>query len=392
MKEIRSLVVFFWFSILHRFLESEGQMKRIILLLTGISFLLSPVPSMAGRIITDAAKRNLEIPDQVDHVICSGAGSLRLLTYLQAHNRIVAVDYMEKRRTRLDARPYAAANPQFREYPLFGEFRGYDNPELIIALEPQPQVIFKTYGTMGYNPDELQQKTGIPVIVLEYGDLRSHRHDLYQALRVMGQVMRKEKRAEQVILFFESNILELHERTKDIPKSERKSCFVGGIAFRGPHGFQSTEPGYPPFLFTHAKNVAYDPAMMVRGLHHSNVAKEKIVEWDPNIIFLDLATLQMGEKAGGLYELKTYPAYQTLTAVKKGEVYGVLPYNWYTRNFGSILANAYFVGKQLSPDRFSDIDPAVKADEIYSFLVSKPVFDQMSKAFQELLFKKIPVK
>jgi len=50
----------------------------------------------------------------------------------------------------------------------------------------------------------------------------------------------------------------------------------------------------------------------------------------------------MGDRAGGLFELKTDPAYQSLTAVQNGNVFGVLPYNWYTQNFGSILANAYF--------------------------------------------------
>jgi iron complex transport system substrate-binding protein len=100
----------------------------------------------------------------------------------------------------------------------------------------------------------------------------------------------------------------------------------------------------------------------------------------------------MGDKAGGLFGLKTDPAYQALTAVQKGQVYGVLPYNWYAQNFGSILANAYSIGKLLYPHGFRDIDPAAKADEIYTFLVGKLVFREMDRMFQGLAFKKIPVK
>jgi iron complex transport system substrate-binding protein len=342
------------------------------------------------KVIIDAAGRKVKLPDRVEHVICSGPGCLRLLTYLQAQNLIVAVDDMEKRRPIFDARPYALANPQFKKYPLFGEFRGYDNPELILALNPQPQAIFKTFSMMGHDPEKLQKKTSIPVLVLEYGDLANNRNSLYQALHIMGKVVDKEKRAEELVSFFESTIKELRDRTKCILEAARKSCFVGGIAFKGPHGFQSTELDYPPFLFVNAKNVAYEPFMKTIG--QSNIAKEKIVQWDPEILFLDLSTLQMGDKAGSLFELKKDPAYKALTAGQKGQVYGVLPYNWYAQNFGSILADAYFIGKLLYPDRFRDIDPAAKADEIYSFLVGKPVFREMDRMFQGLAFKKILVK
>jgi ABC-type iron transport system FetAB ATPase subunit len=77
-----------------------------------------------------------------------GPGALRLLTYLEAQDKIVAVDDMEKQRLQFDARPYALANPQFRDYPIFGEFRGHDHPERILTLDPLPQVIFKTYSSM----------------------------------------------------------------------------------------------------------------------------------------------------------------------------------------------------------------------------------------------------
>jgi len=66
------------------------------------------------------------------------------------------------------------------------------------------------------------------------------------------------------------------------------------------------------------------------------------------------------------------PALKALTAVQAGRVYGVLPYNWYTKNYGSILANAYFIGKMLYSERFKDVGPVAKADEIYQFFVGKP--------------------
>ena len=347
--------------------------------------------SASNRAITDSAGRQVEIPQIVEHVICSGPGALRLLTYLESQGKIVAVDDMEKQRPRFDARPYALANPQFKDYPIFGEFRGHDHPERILTLDPLPQVIFKTYSAMGHDPVELSKKTGIPVIVLNYGNLGRHRNAMFQSLRIMGEVLDKRERAENVIVFFDGLIADLQNRTADIPDHKRPGCFVGGIAYRGPHGFQSTEPIYPPYAFVNARNLAHDPSASHQALQHSSIAKEKIVVWDPAYLFLDLSTLQMGDKAGGLFELKTDPAYRHLTAVKSGRLYAVLPYNWYAQNFGSIMANAYFIGKMLYPKKFADIDPAARADEIYTFLVGKPVFAKMNAAFGCLVFQPVPL-
>ncbi len=354
-------------------------------------FAILPEVIAANRVITDATGRHVQIPQTVEHVICSGAGALRLLTYLESQDKIVAVDDMEKQRPQFDARPYALANPRFKDYPIFGEFRGHDHPEQILTLNPLPQVIFKTYSAMGHDPVELSKKTGIPVIVLNYGNLGKHRNAMFQSLRTMGEVMGKRVRAEIVVAFFNGLIADLQKRTADIPDRRRPGCLVGGIAYRGPHGFQSTEPTYPPFAFVNARNLAHDPSMSDQALQHSSVAKEKILAWDPAYLFLDLSTLQMDGKASGLFELKTDPVYRYLTAVQHGRLYAVLPYNWYTQNFGSILANAYFIGKILYPEKFTDIDPAVRADEIYTFLVGKPVFAKMNAAFEHLAFQPVPL-
>jgi len=342
--------------------------------------------------IKDALGNKPEISAEVKRVICSGPGCLRLLVYLHAQDRAVAVDDMETRRSNFDARPYALANPQFKKLPTFGEFRGHDNPELILTLEPQPQLIFKTYAGMGMNPKTLQQKTGIPVLPLEYGNLGKGRDKFFTSLRTMGAVLGRKQRAEEVMAFFQETIADLVRRTAGIPEEAQPRVYIGGVAMKGPHGFHSTEPTYPPFGFLHARNLASSAVVDGKELRHADIAKEMIVEWDPDVLFLDLSTLQMGDNAGGLHELRTDPAYRTLTAVKKGLVYGVLPYNWYTTNYGSVLANAYFIGKILYPERFADIDPVAKTDDIYTFLVGKPVFSKMNDLFQGLVFSPLSMQ
>jgi len=339
--------------------------------------------------VTDALGRQVQVPHDPRYIICSGPGALRLAVYLQAEERVIAVDDIEGRRSAFDARPYAMVHPRFRELPVFGEFRGHDNPELILSLDPQPQVIFKTYYTMGYDPLELEKKTGIPVVTLNYGDLVAQRADLDQSLRTMASVLHKEARAEEIISFIDATIDDLKDRALSVPDEQRISCYVGGIASKGPHGIQSTEPAYPPFLFTNARNVAFDPEKPLKEQQHVDIAKEQIIDWNPELIFIDVATLQSGEASGALYELTHEQVFSGMQAVKKQNIYGVLPYNWYTQNFGSVLADAYYVGSILYPKAFGDIDPARKADEIYTFLVGGPVFSALNASFDGLIFTRI---
>jgi len=341
--------------------------------------------------LTDGFGREVTIPKNVERVVCSGGGCLRYLVYLQAQDDVVGVDSLEKEKSEVEGRPYVLANPQLKDYPLIGEFRGNDDPEKIISISPQ--VILKT-GTSGQSTasngadaDALQNKTGIPVVMFPYGSLKNEEQkaEIYSSLRIMGQVVGKQERAEEVINYINATMQDLENRTADIPESERKTAYIGGVSMAGAHGIISTEPVYPPFLWVNANNVAAG-----MGADHADIAKEALVDWDPEYIFVDVGTLLLGNE-GAIGELKNDTSLAGLSAVKNKKVYGVIPYNYYSTNYESVLANAYFVGKVLYPDRFKDIDPEAKADEIYTFFVGKPVFSDLNKQHANLGFKQIPL-
>jgi iron complex transport system substrate-binding protein len=344
-----------------------------------------------GITMTDGLGRNVTIPENVEKVVCSGAGCLRYLAYLQAQDYVVGVDSLEKTKNEIEGRSYVLANPQLKDYPLIGEARGKDDPEKIIEINPQ--VILKTSmigqssAPTATEADTLQSKTGIPVVSLPYGSLSNEKSkaEMYSSLRIMGKVVGKQERAEEVIDYINATMQDLENRTADIPESERKTVYVGGVSMAGAHGIISTEPAYPPFLWVNAKNVAAG-----MGTGHADIAKEAFIDWDPEYIFIDIGTLQLGNE-GAIGELKNDPSLKGLSAVKKGNVYGVIPYNFYSTNYESVLANAYFVGKVLYPDRFEDINPEAKADEIYTFFVGKPVFSDLNKQYDNIGFKQIPL-
>ncbi|MCL2306078.1 MAG: ABC transporter substrate-binding protein [Planctomycetaceae bacterium] len=325
------------------------------------------------------------VPDRIDSVYCSG-GTLRLIAYLDCADKVFCVDSHEKS----GLKAYLMAHPEFRTLPIAGEASGRDNPELLLSQKTPPQLIVKADTGAGYDPVELTRRTGIPVLLIPMRDITSSRGEFDAGLRLLGTVLGKRGRAEEVIAFFDREIAELKRRTENIV-GPKPLVYVGGVSYGGSHGFHSSEAGYPPFVLVGANSPltekANDPIL---GNRHTILAKEKILEWNPDILFLDLGTLELGT-SGGLEALRTDPSYRALSAVQKGDVYTLLPNTYYFINHDAVLANAWFVGKTLVPDRFSDIDPHEKADEIFSFLLNKPVFRELDDALQNLALKRLPL-
>ena len=375
--------------------KNMTNLKTIMITLMMLACLISiPVSfaeetAAAEKTITDGYGRSVTVPVPASEVLCSGSGCLRYLTYLGGEDLIVGVDSIEKEPQVMDARGYALLNPEFKDYPLFGEFRGKDDPEKIIAIGPQ--LVFKTgstgtpFATNAEEGNKLTEKTGIPVIMFPYGSLRTQteQDEMFGALRVMGEVINKEDRAEELISYIEDTIADLEKRTSDIPEAEQKTAYVGGVSYAGAHGIISTEPSYPPFIWTNVKNAAGK-----MGTQHADVAKEAIVDWDPEYIFMDVGTLQ-ADSEGGIGELKDDPALQGLSAISEGKVYGVLPYNFYNTNYENVLADAYFIGKTIYPDRFADIDPKEKADEIMTMFLGESPLDKINSQYKNLGFSQI---
>jgi len=139
--------------------------------LAGQDTVKTPGTSVQAETLTlrDGFSREVTIPFPPDKIVCSGAGCLRYAVYLGGQDLVAGVDDIEKKNQVIEGRPYTLAyGPQFKDLPLIGEFRGKDDPEKIILI--QPDVIFKA-STTGQPPatsaaeaDKLQDKTGIPVI------------------------------------------------------------------------------------------------------------------------------------------------------------------------------------------------------------------------------------
>jgi iron complex transport system substrate-binding protein len=321
--------------------------------------------------VTDQAGRQVEWSAVPERVVCLGPGALRLIVYLQATGKVVGIEDMEKQQP--GARPYRYAFPELALLPRCGPGGPASinkKPDLEALLAVRPQMIFVTYMDASL-ADEVQKILSIPVVVLSYGAFATFDTAVYDALKIAGSVLDCETRAQAVIDYIESLRRDLQGRTRSIAAEEKPGVYVGGIGYRGTQGLESTDKVYIPFDWVHARNLAVSVESKLGS--HLFVDKEVLLDLDPAVIFID----------GGGYQLvaedfRRKTAYYTaLSAFKNRRVYRLLPFNFYTTNIGTALADAYAIGKILYPGRFADVDLARKADEIYTFLVGKPIYEHI---------------
>lgn len=320
------------------------------------------------RTVTDMAGRSVTVPGKTTRVVCLGPGTLRLITYLEAADAVIAIESGFEKDTPM-GRPYRIAHPEWSDLPTIGQASPSPQPNAEALVAARPEVIFISY-VEGRVADDLAAKTGIPVVILSYGDLASFdTAAVFASLRLAGGILGRSERAEAVIDFIVAAQDDLRSRGRGLPAAARPTVYVGGLGFRGTQGITSTESTYPAFELLGARNVAASAGRA----GHLFIDREQLLVWDPAIIFID---------GGGLAavrdDYRKDPAfYALLSAVQEGRVYGLLPYNYYTTNIDTALADAYYIGTVVYPERFADVDPAAKADEIYAYLVGKPVYAEM---------------
>ncbi len=311
--------------------------------------------------VTDLLGREVEVPEEVESVIALGAGCLRMICYAQAQDMVIGVEKGEQEKTL--AKGYNYINfDKFSDLPVVGtggagSYEAYE--EEIINLAPD--VIFASYPKD--LADDLQNKTGIPVVVITY-DGGMFDEKLYQSMELIGNILHKEERCTEVVNSLKEWQKDLAERTSDIPDDQKPRAFTGACSFSGGHGIEGTYTNFPPFTAIGALNVADELSDKTGGVI---VDLEQIAVWDPEYIFLDPNNMQLVNDDYAVNK----DFYESLTAVKEGKVFAQVAYNWYTTNIETAVIDAYYAGKVMFPEQFSDIEIETLANDVYTTLLGE---------------------
>ena len=327
------------------------------------------VNSGTTRVITDSAGRQVEVPETVASVVCVGVGALRYTCYMGAQNLVIGVEDYEVKEgmTRL----YQYVNfEKFQNLPVIGT-NGNPYTEEIIALAPDVIVMSKSASV---EADTLQAQTGTPVVVVPGSDTTLD-ENAYEAIRILGQLYGLEARTAELTDYLKGIEKDLGDRTGNIPEEEKPTVYVGGVSFKGHHGFEGTEAGYGPFALIGAKNLA-DTTGQTGAF---NIDLEQVLAWDPDVIFVDFNGLNLINEDYA----KNSNYYNALTAVQEGKVYSQISFRSSATNLETALADAYYAACVLYPQQFQDIDPVAKAGEIFETLLGANPYAQLKEAGYE---------
>lgn len=321
------------------------------------------------RTITDSAGRAVTIPETVERIVCVNVGALRYTCYMQAQDLVVGVEDYEQEPTM--SRLYNYVNfDLFADLPVIGS-NGEHYPEAIIAADPDVIILA---GNDGQDADDLQNKTGIPVVVVPGSDTTLD-DNAYETIRLMGEVYGKEDRAEELTNYLNSVKDDLEQRTAGIPEEDKPTVYVGGVSYKGAHGFEGTEANYGPFVLIHANNLA-DTTGQSSAF---DIDLEQVLAWDPDVIFLDFNGMSLINED---YE-KNPDFYQGFTAVQEGRVYSQISFRSSASNLETALADAYYAATILYPEQFADVDPVEKAGEIFTALLGTNPYEDLKEAGYE---------
>ena len=300
--------------------------------------------------LIDMADRIVTVPRPIERVVPAGLlDGVRTLIQLGAADKIVGISNYAKNYALKPSdywSPIRDAAPELTDLPDVG---GYTNPNIEIIASLKPDVVFE-YAPIPDVADAIQEKTGIPVVCISSSQFDFDMH------RIVGTVMGKEERAEELISYANEMTDEVTEVTSEIPEDEKPKVYcVSGCGGRS--AITQTWGRYDPINIAGGINVAEE---CVTGSGSSIVLKEQIIAWNPDIILIHGVS---PPHSISIDNVLTDPDLQTVNAVKNGNVN-------YTKGYmigwdpATGLTECFYMAKLFHPDEFEDLDEEGKGNEI----------------------------
>ena len=320
--------------------------------------------------VTDLAGRSVAIPAGADSFACIGPGCLRLYCYVAEKSQLAGIEDVEKTWGQA-GRPYAMALGDVEGLAAIGPGGPGSAPDAERLLASGAEVVFTTYAMEPAEIQELQDKLSIPVVALGYGEDSLFSQEVDRSLELLGQITGREERAQEVVNYFAQAKADLESRAAGV--QDPPTVYLGCQSYQGSHGIESTTGDSPIFDALNARNVVEEAG--IDG--YVTLDKEKLLEMDPDFLIIDAGGLSVLQE-----DYETNPDYyESLSAVKRGNVYLQLPFNYYGTNLEIALADAYYIGTVLYPEAFTDVDPAGKFDEICQALLGIDAYETIAETY-----------
>ncbi len=343
-----------------------GILIFMLLITTALSGCIDDNDNLVGDTITDIRGREIQIPEEINSIIALGACALRIISYFDSIDKVIAVDMQEKTDTAMfgggyfESSTYRIAFPELRELPSIGSHISA-NVEAII--EQSPDIVFSSTADVSIL-NGLQQSLGVPVVAVN-ADLEMDDEDFFNQITIVGKILSEEERAEKLNNELHAIMQDLSSRAENV--AEKKTAYVAGMFYYGGGGLLKTSGNYLPFTFTGVQNVM-PPSTAGVGKQPYDTDIETLIDKNPEFIFIDSIT-ENGCR-DDYYDNRELLD-ENLRAFTNQSVYTTLVYKNYGTNWENQVINMYYVGSIVYPELYADINIEEKAEEIWHLFFQK---------------------
>lgn len=323
------------------------------------------------RTITDLDGREVTIPENVENIIAipwpwtsivfavdgtdehiAGMAATAKKSYENCMFKILAPNLAD---TASDYIEDAAAGGTFGNVN-FEEMANVD-PDLVLVYKAQSADI-PSY-----------EAIDVPVAIVNYGSL----DQVQEGIRLLGEILHKEDRAEQIISYHENTAEDVEKRVADVEDDDKPSVLYlyNSSLMTQPIGFTATMIEQAGGI-----NAAKDVAIPEDGTNNfATIDMETIYAMDPDVIIMSNFDTFTPED---IYNNTLADAdWSQLKAVKNQQVYKV-PMGIYRWSQPNVEAHLYleWLGKILQPEAFSDVDLQADTEDFYKTMFDHDLSDE----------------
>ncbi|MEL4180248.1 ABC transporter substrate-binding protein [Roseateles sp. PN1] len=338
--------------------------RRQLLLAT----LMAPTLARA-QTVTDLAGRRVDLPRKVERIVLGEGRQLYTLALLEDPPLARVVGWQGDMAA-FDPQTYQQYRARFAQIDAIAKIGSTSeasvSPEKVLSLRPDLAI----FSLSGHGPGrrhplvEQLQKSGVPVLFI---DFREHPlANTIPSLRLLGQALGREARAEKFIAFYEAQTRRVTELTQGVPINQLPRVLLdaraGDVA-----GVLTAGRGSLGELIEMAGGINAGADLIASPL--GEVSLEAVIAARPEVYIAtgyqhpgaSAAGLRMGAQVSEsmareslLQVARRRPEIATLPAVRAGRIHGVW-HHFYNTPYHVVMLQA--MARWLHPQRLAGVDP-----------------------------------
>jgi iron complex transport system substrate-binding protein len=275
--------------------EPTTKFRMISSWLIFLILLLSACGANKGREIIDRSGRMVRINDSINRIVSTAPSNTEIITDLGMAHKLVAID-----RHSVNVTGIPGGLPQLDFF--------YPDAEVIINLEPDIIIANGHNPTgSGEDPFRLLREAGIPVV---YISMSKSIDDIYQDIAFIADLVRAQKKGEEVISSMKAQIAEISQKTARI--DAKKAVYF--------------EISAAPDMMTFGKDSYINDMISVIGarniFEHDNwlvmPGAESVIERNPDVILTNVSYIE-----DPIGEIKSRPGFEHINAVINNRIYQI---------------------------------------------------------------------